>query len=109
MTDLFIDIVIVSLIAGGMFGAIALFGKIFSKTSARLKVLLYALLALRLILPLSWSFTLPFTLPDSIGQTNQGSASLQEKPSQNLASDGVLFKAPDRISQRKWICLLKMK
>ena len=94
MTDLFIDIVIVSLIAGGMFGAIALFGKIFSKISARLKVLLYALLALRLILPLSWSFTLPFTLPDSIGQTNQGSASPQEKPSQNLASDGVLFKAP---------------
>lgn len=28
MTDLFIDIVIVSLIAGGMFGAIALFGNL---------------------------------------------------------------------------------
>ncbi|MEY8309644.1 M56 family metallopeptidase [Erysipelotrichaceae bacterium 51-3] len=92
MTDLFIDIVIVSLVASVMFGAILLFDKTFSKTSTRLKILLYGLLALRLVLPLSWSFTLPFTLPDSIGQTNRNSDSTQEQYDQNYASDSALFK-----------------
>ncbi|MBF0580040.1 DUF4825 domain-containing protein [Erysipelotrichaceae bacterium RD49] len=94
ITSLWNNVVLLSLIGSVMYLAIWVFGKIFRKTPARIKVLLYGLLALRLVIPYSWSYTLPFHAPYSWiefnrVQTNEiNLTNLNDHPADSSSEDG---------------------